>query len=125
MIKVKIGNIEVEVELLHNETARELEKAVPFEASAQTWGDEIYFSTPVARVLEPDFARELVEEGDVGYWPTGRAVCFFFGPTPMSGPGEIRPASAVTLVGKFAATRAEMRRVKDGDRVRVEGVEER
>ena len=119
-IKVIMGNIEVEVELRENTTAGEFFRAAPFEASARTWGDEIYFTTPVARDLEPDYARELVEEGDVGYWPTGKAMCFFFGPTPMSGPGEIRPASAVTLIGRYRTPADRMRSVRDGDPVRVE-----
>jgi hypothetical protein len=53
----------------------------------------------VTSELEKD-AREVVEVGDLGYWPPGKAFCIFFGPTPMSRSGEIRPASAVNIVGK-------------------------
>jgi hypothetical protein len=49
--------------------------------------------------LESD-AQEVVQSGDLGYWPSGNAFCIFFGPTPMSDEGEIRPASAVNVIGK-------------------------
>lgn len=119
-IKVIMGNIEVEVKLRENATAGDLFRAAPFEASARTWGDEVYCTSPVSRDLETESAHEVVETGDVGYWPEGKAVCFFFGPTPVSRPGEIRPASAVTLIGRFRTPPDRMRSVRDGDPVRVE-----
>ncbi|HID10966.1 MAG TPA: hypothetical protein EYP17_06660 [Candidatus Latescibacteria bacterium] len=119
-LKLKIGDVEATVKLLDNETADKLWEVAPFESSAETWGDEVYFSTPAEVELEGEFAREVVEVGDVGYWPPGRAMCLFFGPTPISHPGEIRPASPVALVGRLSTDPEDLRKVREGDPIRVE-----
>jgi hypothetical protein len=61
-----------------------------------------------------------VEAGDLGYWPPGRAFCIFFGPTPASEGGEIRPASPVNVVGRVAGDPTVFRKVRAGTRVRIE-----
>ena len=99
-------------------TARAIWDALPIEASAQTWGDEIYFRIPVA--LPEDEAREVVERGDLGYWPPGQAFCIFFGPTPASRGDEIRPASAVNVFGHLDGDAAAFKSVRAGTRVRLE-----
>jgi len=72
--------------------------ALPITGQVQTWGDEIYFAIPVT--AEPsDDAQETVPKGAIAYWRPGKALCLFWGPTPMSRGDEIRPASAVNLVG--------------------------
>jgi len=119
-LRLKIGDVKAVVELLDNETADKLWEAAPFESSAETWGDEVYFSTPAEAGLEDEFAREVVEVGDVGYWPPGKAMCLFFGPTPISRPGEVRPASTVVLVGRLSSDPEELRKVRKGDEVKVE-----
>jgi uncharacterized protein len=73
--------------------------ALPIEAGFSVWGDEIYFDSGVE--IEPEDMQETVELGDVGYWPPGRAICLFYGPTPVSAPGEIRPASPVAVFGRL------------------------
>jgi hypothetical protein len=98
-IRIILGDLALDAELNESPTAREIWKALPFETSFSTWGDEIYFSIPVKMDLESD-AQEVVQSGDLGYWPSGNAFCIFFGPTPMSGEGEIRPASAVNMIGR-------------------------
>ncbi len=82
-IRIKIGNLTMDAELNDTATAKKVASALPITASFNTWGDEIYFSIPVEAQLD-DSAKEVVEMGDLGYWPTGRAFCIFFGPTPMS-----------------------------------------
>jgi hypothetical protein len=98
-IRIILGNLVLNAQLNDSPTAQEVWEALPFEASFNTWGDEIYFSIPVEMDLESD-AQEVVQSGDLGYWPSGNAFCIFFGPTPMSDEGEIRPASAVNVIGK-------------------------
>ena len=98
-IKIKIGDLCVRAELNDSLTAQKITEILPFTSSFSTWGEEIYFSIPVTSDLD-EGAKEKVEPGDLGYWPTGQAFCIFFGPTPMSGTGEIVPASAVNIVGK-------------------------
>ena len=97
-IIIKAGEIEARAELNESATALAIWQALPIEGSANTWGEEIYFRIPVSQNLESG-ARELVELGDLAYWPQGEAFCIFFGATPISGHGEIRPASAVNIVG--------------------------
>ncbi|MDP3182976.1 MAG: cyclophilin-like fold protein [Desulfobaccales bacterium] len=100
-------------------TAQALAAALPLTAKAHRWGEEIYFPVPVAADLD-DTARTVVQVGDLGYWPTGKAFCIFFGLTPTSVPGEIRPASAVNLVGQLTDDPCCLTTVPEGAPVRVE-----
>ena len=102
-------------------TARSIWDALPIEAAAQTWGDEIYFRIPVA--LSEGDAREVVARGDLGYWPPGQAFCIFFGPTPASRGDEIRPASAVNVFGHVDGDATAFKTVRAGARVRLERTE--
>jgi len=95
--------------------------ALPIEARASTWGDEIYFSIPVH--LKEQNGQELVVLGDLGYWPPGNAMCIFFGPTPMSNGNEIRPASAVNVWGKIVGDPKVFKKVRSGSRITVEKIE--
>ena len=99
-------------------TADAVWAALPITAKAQTWGDEIYFGIDVK--LGEDAAREVVELGDLGYWPPGQAFCIYFGPPPMSRGDEIRPASAVNVVGRVLDDPRVFKRVAAGARVTIE-----
>jgi hypothetical protein len=118
-IRIHAGNLSLAAELNDSPTAAAIHAALPLEAAAQTWGDEIYFRIPVAQKLE-ETAVEVVTVGDLAYWPTGRAFCIFFGPTPASRGEEIRPASAVNLVGKVVEDARVFRAIEDGELVRLE-----
>ena len=98
-LAIQIGTLSMEAELNDTLTARHIAAALPIRTSFNTWGDEIYFAIPVNAVLD-DSAQEVVELGDLGYWPPGQAFCIFFGQTPVSQPGKIMPASAVNVIGK-------------------------
>lgn len=99
-IKITIGKLSLEAELNDTPTAQKVAAALPLKCSFSTWGDEIYFTIPVTAPLDSS-AKEVVELGELGYWPTGNAFCIFFGPTPMSSQGKIVPASAVNIIGKI------------------------
>ena len=118
-IIIKAGEIEAKGELNQSATAKAIWQALPIEGLANTWGEEIYFRIPVSQDLEPE-ARELVELGDLGYWPQGEAFCIFFGATPISNPGEIRPASAVNIVGKLLDNPEKFLSVPSGTSVRIQ-----
>ena len=111
--------MEATAELNESATAIAIWQALPLEGSANTWGEEIYFRIPVSQALEPG-AKELVQLGDLGYWPQGEAFCIFFGATPISGPGEIRAASAVNLVGRLVDDPKNLLSVSAGTPVRIE-----
>ena len=110
-----------EEELNETETARLIWDSLPLEAKANTWGDEVYFDVPVKTGLEN--AVEVVNMGDIGYWPKGPAFCIFFGPTPMSQGDEIRPASAVNIVGKVLGDARVFRAVSDGQGIKLSRAE--
>ncbi|MBW1709523.1 MAG: hypothetical protein JRG97_07450 [Deltaproteobacteria bacterium] len=118
-IVIEAGNLKVEAELFDTATARAIYSELPLEVTALTWGDEIYFEIPVSEKLD-ETAREVVQVGDLGYWPTGNALCIFFGPTPISGPGEIRPASAVNIVGRVRGEAERFKEVPAGSIIKVD-----
>ena len=118
-IKIRAGSVEAEAVLNDSLTAKNIWEALPIEARANTWGDEIYFAIPVKAPLEKT-AQELVEAGDLGYWPSGNAFCIFFGPTPMSRGKEIRPASAVNVIERVSEDAKVFKKVPSGAKVRLE-----
>ncbi len=97
-IVITAGSIRLEAELNDTFTAKAISNILPITAAANTWGDEIYFSMPIT--LELENGQEVVDLGDLGYWPPGGSFCIFYGLTPASQGDEIRPASAVTIIGK-------------------------
>ena len=118
-IKIKAGNVESEAVLNESPTADKIWGALPMEARANTWGDEIYFEIPVKSSLEKE-AKEVVEQGHLGYWPPGSAFCIFFGPTPASQGKEIRAASAVNIIGQVLGNATRFKEVPPGAKVRIE-----
>jgi uncharacterized protein len=119
-IVITAGDLKLSGVLNDSPTAKALADALPIEGLAQLWGEEIYFPVPQVVADLDDTARVTVDVGDIGYWPTGRAICFFFGLTPTSVPGEIRPASAVNLVGRLAGDPCCLKVVPEGALVRLE-----
>ena len=119
-IRITAGPVTVEAELDDSRTAAAIAAALPIEARAETWGDEIYFD--IGQALPGESPRETVALGDLGYWPPGQAFCIFFGPTPVSRGSEIRPASPVNVVGRVVGDARAFTRVRGGTRVRIEAV---
>ena len=75
-------------------------KSLPFSVTAHIWGEEIYTDeSPI--IQSEENAKDLVNLNDVAYWPSGKAICLFFGPTPIGKKGEIKPYSPVNVIGKF------------------------
>jgi len=119
IVSDKIGVVEAELlEERNPRTAKAIWEALPFEEKANTWGDEIYFSILVKQKEEN--AQESVEPGDLGYWPHGKGFCIFFGPTPISRKGEIRPADPVNVFAKVVGDPKVFKKMGDGDKIRVE-----
>lgn len=121
-IRIIVGDVTATATLNDSRTAKAIWDALPLEAQANRWGDEIYFATSVS--LSQEDAREVVDAGDLAYWPPGRAFCIFWGPTPASVGREIRPASPVNLVGRLEGDVKVFDRVPDGEPIRVERAEE-
>ena len=72
--------------------------ALPLSGHAARWGDELYFRVPVD--ADPEDAVEVVPRGAIAYWPTGNALCLFWGPTPASANDEPRAAEPVNVVAR-------------------------
>ena len=117
-ITINAGSAEVTAELYDTPTADLVWDALPITASGSTWGDEIYFRTPVS--AEEQDAVPTVDMCAVAYWPPGQAICLFFGPTPMSVGDEIRPASPVNVFGRIVGDPTVLKAVSSGEEVRVE-----
>ena len=118
-IVVTAAGVRVRGELAETECARSVASVLPVEGRGNRWGDEIYFSIPLRGVALDETAAEVLEAGDLGYWPPGRALCIFFGPTPASRGEEIRAASPVCRIGRLEGDAAVLRAVPDGALVRI------
>ena len=117
-INIEASGETISAELFDSACARAIANILPIEGRANTWGEEIYFQINLNAELD-ETAREVVQLGDIGYWPPGKAICFFFGRTPVSTPDEIRPASAVNIVGKITGDLEMLKRVTDGQAVKI------
>jgi hypothetical protein len=118
-IQILFSNQKVKAQLNESKTAQLIWEALPIEADANLWGEEIYFPILVKTGQEKG-AREVVSAGELGYWPPGHAFCIFFGPTPSSRGDEIRAASSVNIIGKVLSDPKVFLKAKEGERIRIE-----
>ena len=101
--------------LNQTETAKSFVDILPINSPINLWGEEIYF--PVDLYLDNELTQETVNIGDIAYWSPGNAFCIFFGETPASVDGNIKPASAVTVIGKLESDPEVLKRVKSGENI--------
>ncbi len=118
-LRIRIGDVITLVEVLDTPTGDSLYAAAPFSSEANTWGEEIYFSTPVSLPQEAT-AKDVMQEGEAAYWPAGRAIALCFGKTPASVGNEMRLASAANIWGKTSGGFKSLNKVKAGAVVKVE-----
>jgi hypothetical protein len=120
-LRLEAGKVVLLVELLDTPTARALMSAAPFEARAQTWGEEVYFATPVSAKLEPD-AVQVVAPGTVCFWTEGNALALPYGRTPISSDARPKLANPCNVVGKVIGDPKVLSGIKAGMQVKVEQV---
>ncbi|MEE8180812.1 MAG: cyclophilin-like family protein [Nitrosopumilaceae archaeon] len=97
----KSDNIEIELDDSNSpNTIKKFVDNLPFTVGLNLWGEEIYTDESPIQAKEEN-AKPLVELNDVAYWPTGKAICLFFGPTPIGKKGEIKPYSPVNVIGRI------------------------
>ena len=111
----------ITVELRDTPTAKAVLAALPCQASANTWGEEVYFELPVNAALEPD-AQQVVDPGTVCFWVEGSALALPYGRTPVSKGNESRLVTRCNVVGKVLGEVRQLRRIKDGAALRLEAV---
>ncbi len=118
-IIISTEKLRMEAILVEGSSADIFWNTLPITGRANTWGDEIYFNVNLQMPLDDD-ASDIVESGDIAFWPPGSAFCIFFGRTPASLGDEVRAASAVNVLGKIDGDEREFRSVPSGEEVRLE-----
>jgi hypothetical protein len=83
--------------------------SLPINVRINRWGDELYTDAIPGVKVGEESAKAVVRLLDVAYWPEGSALCFFYGPTPLSEKqGEILPYSPVNIIGRIATAPADV-----------------
>lgn len=119
-VRITAGDLALEAEFNESATAHAVLEALPVTGRAARWGDEIYFTVNVS--AGPDEPAEVVQPGDIAFWPPGSALCVFWGPTPASHADEIRPASPVNVIGRISGDLSALGRVSEGTEVRIDRI---
>ena len=117
-LRISIEEISLEVELADTPNVKALLAKVPFESKAQTWGEEVYFSTPVSAALEPG-AKQVVEPGTVCFWTEGDSIALPFGRTPISTDQRPKLANPCNVLGKILGNPKLLSTVRSGDKIKV------
>ena len=113
-----LENITIELDdAFSPKTCKSILDSLPFSVNAHVWGEEIYTDeSPISQSEEN--AKSLVDLNDVAYWPSGKAICLFFGPTPIGKKGEIKPYSPVNIIGKIInADKSVIKNFKEGTKI--------
>lgn len=118
-IQITSGDIKIEAQLYDSPTGKAIAEALPITARVNRWGGEIYFAIPVSMALEDD-SRDVLEPGELGYWPTGNAFCIFFGATPAAQGDECRAASNVNVFGEVIGDLDPLWNIKNGANILIE-----
>jgi hypothetical protein len=117
-LRISTGGVSLELILGDTPTAKALAAAVPFESRAQTWGEEVYFTTPVSAKLEAD-ARQIVEPGTVCFWTEGDALALPYGRTPISTDERPKLANRCNVLGSVVGDPRALGRIKAGEKITV------
>lgn len=120
-IRLTIGELAFTGRLGDSPTAESVARALPLEFTAQRWGEEYYGSVPVTAELEPG-ARDVLQPGELAYWPPGSALCLFWGPTPASQGEEIRAAGPVNPIGRIEGDLAPLTDLPGSVTIKLEAI---
>jgi hypothetical protein len=117
-IRFDFGSLTLDADLLDTPTAKAIAAALPLDASALTWGEEVYFEIPVEVKREKD-ARAVVTPGEIAYWPDGPAIAIGYGRTPISQGSETRLASPCNVFAKALGDVKSLRQIRAGTPIKV------
>jgi hypothetical protein len=97
-------------------TARALVSALPLNAKAQTWGEEVYFEIPVTAKLEAG-AKQVVPAGAICFWVEGSSLALPWGRTPVSEGEESRLVTRCDVLGAIDGDARRLASVRSGDAI--------
>jgi hypothetical protein len=120
-IRFQFDVLALDADLHDTPTARAVAAALPLSASVMTWGEEVYFETPVRVRREPN-ARAVVTPGEIAYWTDGNCIAIGFGRTPISKGDETRLASPCNIFASAIGDVKALRAIKAGTKVEVQAV---
>jgi hypothetical protein len=121
-LQISINDHKIIVTLRNTRTADTVYSALPFQSSAQTWGDEVYFSTPLSNLNLEDDAQDVVRLGELAFWVEGNCIAIGFGPTPISRANEIRLAARTNIWADTDYDLTALKNVQPGDVINVEAL---
>jgi len=122
-VLISTNDITIQASLHDTPTARELWKILPIKGIVNVWGEEIYFIIPLKMDIEPGATQDM-EVGTLAYWPTGPALCIFFGPTPVSTDMKPRAYSPVNIIGRTIDSPLPLKSVPDGAEILLKAIKE-
>ncbi|MCL6087020.1 MAG: cyclophilin-like fold protein [Actinobacteria bacterium] len=119
IIEIIFNENVIEATLNESKTAKKLLKILPVKSKINLWGNEVYFEIPMTADIEN--GKELMEVGNIAFWPPGNAFCIFFGPTPIGDGKKPRAASSVTVIGKITGENGidKIRKIKPEDSIEL------
>jgi hypothetical protein len=117
-IRIEVDEISLRGELNDSPCAEAVAAILPITATPSTWGDEFYFEIGLDHPEEEGACAE-VQVGEIGYWPPGRAMAIFFGPTPASRDEKPVAASPVNRIGRILDDATVLRRHLSARAIRI------
>ena len=112
-----IGEVLAELsEERNTETVEAIWSALPIKGKVNTWGNEVFVPIGVKGKMED--CKQVVEKGDIGYWPAGDAFCIFFGRSPTS--VFFNP---VNIIGRVLLDAEVFKKVRQGQEITISKAE--
>ena len=95
-IFIRMDKLKFEIFPRDNMTAKKITENLPICGDCQKWGKEFFFFTNLS-IPEEDDAKQIINFGEIAYWPIGDAIAIGYGKTPISQGEEIRLAGKCNI----------------------------
>ena len=117
-INLKFSSYTINIKLRSTKTASAIKNILPFKSIVKTWGEEIYFETPIEENLDlENDAKDIINVGEIAYWVEGKCIAIGYGKTPISKGNEIKLAARTNIWGDANLNVKKLKNIKDGDEV--------
>jgi hypothetical protein len=121
-LRITAGSVALDIETRDTPTTAAILRALPIHSTVLTWGEEVYFDTPVSVPREPE-AKTVVDAGEIAFWTDGDAIAIGFGPTPVSRGEEIRLASPANIWADALGDVRALASLRAGAQISVDRIE--